>query len=70
MKTWDDVKTLVPYVVIGLVLAGRVMTKMCNLAGHWKIRQHEAWESMSMQCSNRDFTDSSITCKYFRSKVE
>ena len=30
MKTWDDVKTLVPYVVIGLVLA-LVMTKMCNL---------------------------------------
>lgn len=30
MKTWDDVKTLVPYVVIGLVLE-LVMTKMCNL---------------------------------------
>ena len=30
MKTWDDVKTLVPYVIIGLVLA-LIMTKMCNL---------------------------------------
>ena len=30
MKTWDDVKTLVPYVIVGLVLA-LIMTKMCNL---------------------------------------
>ena len=30
MKTWDDVKTLVPYVIIGLVLA-LIMTKICNL---------------------------------------
>ena len=30
MKTWDDVKTLVPYVVIGLILA-IVFTKICNL---------------------------------------
>lgn len=30
MKTWDDVRTLVPYVLIGLVLA-LAMTKVCNL---------------------------------------
>ena len=30
MKTWDDVKTLVPYVIVGLILA-LIMTKMCNL---------------------------------------
>ena len=30
MKTWDDVYTLLPYVVIGLVLA-LVFTKICNL---------------------------------------
>ena len=30
MKTWDDVKMLVPYVVIGLVLA-MIFTKVCNL---------------------------------------
>ena len=30
MKTWDDVKMLVPYVVIGLVLA-MIFTKTCNL---------------------------------------
>ena len=30
MKTWDDVKMLVPYVVAGLVLA-MIFTKVCNL---------------------------------------
>ncbi len=30
MKTWDDVRTLVPYVLIGLVLAVGV-SRMCNL---------------------------------------
>ena len=30
MKTWDDVRTLVPYVIVGLVLA-LVFTDMCNL---------------------------------------
>ena len=30
MKTWDDVTMLVPYVIIGLVLA-MIFTKMCNL---------------------------------------
>lgn len=30
MKTWDDVRTLVPYVIVGLVLA-LVFTGMCNL---------------------------------------
>lgn len=30
MKTWDDVKMLVPYVIIGLVLA-LLFTKTCNL---------------------------------------
>lgn len=30
MKTWDDVKTLVPYVIIGLILA-LVFSQMCNL---------------------------------------
>lgn len=38
MKTWDDVKTLVPYVIVGLVLA-LIMTKMCRAVGDilWKI---------------------------------
>ena len=30
MKTWDDVRTLVPYVIVGLVLA-LIFTGMCNL---------------------------------------
>ena len=30
MKTWDDVHMLVPYVIVGLILA-LVLTKMCNL---------------------------------------
>ena len=30
MKTWDDVTMLVPYVIIGLILA-MVLAKMCNL---------------------------------------
>ena len=30
MKTWDDVRTLVPYVIIGLILA-LIFTGMCNL---------------------------------------
>ena len=30
MKTWDDVKTLAPYVLIGLVLAV-LLASMCNL---------------------------------------
>ena len=30
MKTWDDVRTLVPYVVIGLILA-LLLTRTCNL---------------------------------------
>ena len=30
MKTWEDVKMLVPYVIVGLILA-MILTKMCNL---------------------------------------
>lgn len=30
MKTWDDVKTLTPYVIAGLILA-LIFTRMCNL---------------------------------------
>lgn len=30
MKTWEDVKMLVPYVIVGLILA-IILTKMCNL---------------------------------------